>query len=647
MLILNKKNKFLLVIIAFLLLAGAAFLIFKKPPADTQSGPTATEAVIVSAQTVKESRLLKQTLDFPAIVSAEEEADVYSKSGGTVKNADFKIGDQVSIGQILVKIDDVGAGSNAANGFNAAPVQQAVLGVEQARASYQQALKSYQDMLLSSERDLDQLGIAKDQASRGQENLNVTAGEAFKTAELAYQTAQTAAEQARLGLENRRAIAGQAVVDIRTNANTAADSAINTAGDVIVAINNITDLDKVIRLSLPYKTNLGALDINSLSQAQASYDAVRALNEEYRVSIFTTINAKVDAAIKLTEMTKKLADDVKYLFDKSVTSLGLPQTPGITGGPSLTGLQAAAAGYQAQLSATLAQVNGVKQGLNNIDLNNDATLTALEKAYEIAKTQEAAALQAWENLKATNKAQTDNSAFGVAAASNQYESAKIKTDTQLAVARTQLEVSRLAYQNAQLALQNAYDSRLAVAPISGLVTKKSVSTGDTVGAGQLLAVVSVPASVKLSFYIDRDNVGLLQVGQTVKIAYNGTEPIAGHLTSVALSADSATKRFLAEAKPDKADETNLPLGTVMNIILEITKEAQSADTVILPISAVDIGQNSNTVFTIVDSKAKKATIEIKRVDGEAVEVKTGLPADALIIVGNNKLLNEGDAVKWN
>ncbi len=637
--LLYMRIKIVLLILPLILLAAGC-----------SSGGQPTEQAVqpsikVGAQSAGDSREITIKSQYPALVNADSEADILAKSAGTVKEVRISAGDRVDRGQTLFTIDDTGTVSSAVPGIiTATQVRQASIAVDQAAASLNLAERNYQDLLLSSQKDLNQAVIGRDQANTGQTNLGNTTVEALKSAELALATAQTAVEQAKANLDNRKAISDQGLADTETNAGTVADSAVNTAESAIVAINNIADLDADAPVNLAYKNDLGARDINALPNAIGAYGTAKQAVADYRAGNFTVGAKKIQAAIVAVNAAKALADAAKYVFDNSVTSLNLPLNPGITGTVSLSGLQAAAAGYQSQLAGVLSQAQGAQQALTNTELGNDANLEALTKAYELALDQEKQAEQNLNNINAGNKSQLDQAASGSASAENQYEQTKILVDAQLASAKSQVDLARLSYQNAQVALQNAYDSHIIVSPINGTVTRKFVSPGDTVSFGQLIAIVSEPATVKLTIYVDKDTLPYLELGQKTTIRDNGQASTSGAISAISLSADNMTKRFPVEIKPDETGGFDYSLGTVMSVDLTVVKHALGQDNLLLPVSAVEIGQNENSIFTVRDGKAVKLPVQVVRVEGETAEIKVDLPSDALIIIRNNKIIGDGDPV---
>lgn len=600
-----------------------------------------TPAASVKTQTVGQSTTFQEKIEYPAIISAGQEAKIIAKTAGNASDVKFKVGDQVKMGDILAKIDDPDK-TNASGqyNFNTSQVKQAKVAVEQALTNLQLSQTNYNNLLISSANDLRQIEIAKNQAQVGEKNIGNTTSENFKSAQLAYETAKIASEQAKLNLENRKKSANQSSQDIQTNSQTTADTIANACGSLISSINNIIAFDTTGGISVTYATNLGALDINSYNNAKSAYLETVRINNQYQAKNFYSSLDKVKAVIVLAQQIKKMVDSTKYLLEKSITSNVLPLTS-LTG-TSLSGLQTTVSGYQGSINSNISQLNSVKQALENTDLNNDTTLSSLEKAYELAKNQEAAAKQNMENLKAGNTSQKDNANFSVEAAKNQYETAKSKIDTQIAVSKSQVDLAQLQYSNAAIALQNLYDIHVAISPIDGTITKKSVENGDTISAGQILAIVSQMKNIKLSFFVDQTVLTSIKPGQSVEIVDNDGKAYPGKISSVSLQADANTKRFSVEAIPDVAD-SNFSLGTVMTVRVPITKIAENKDAIILPLSSIAISANENYIYILDENnKAKKISIKIKKVEGESAEIIADLASSTKIVIDGNKLIQEGD-----
>lgn len=635
--IMNKNKLKLFPIFLFLLIP-----LFLSGCGKKEEAPASVEAAIeVQARSVASSREIKQELEYPAIVAASTEAKLIAKSSGTLSGADFAVGDNVGVGQSLAKIDEIGAAGFNAGGVNSNQIKQAIIAVEQAQASYQLARSNYENLLLSSVKDLRQAEIARDQAAKGESNLGLTGAESLKSAELAYETAKIAAEQSRLSLVNREKQLQQGGVDANDNAELAASTALNAASSVLSGINNLTGFDDNNVVSVSYRSNLGALESSSYAQAENAYKAAQESYNSYVGASFSSMDERIKAVITLIDKVKALADATKYLFDKSIPSSSLPQSGG--SGVSLSSLQSTAASYQSQLNGVLAQVRGSQQALTNVALNNDGMIDTLRQSYELAKKQEASAAQNLNNLRAGNTSQQDQAGFAVNLAQNQYENLKVKINSQILAAKTQMDSAQLQYNNASVSLQSLYDIHSLVSPIAGTVTQKLASNGDTVSAGQIVAVVSQVESLKVKFFVESDNILEMKLGAPVTAVSADGKIYPGIIAAVSAQADNATKRFQVEMQLEGQDKPLL--GTVVTVKISLAKSVQAGvGSIIVPLSALEVGQNGNFIFLVDNGRARKVSVELQAVLGEMAQVKLEAGDEALVIIAGNKFLREGSAV---
>lgn len=592
----------------------------------------------VVSQTVAKSRAVEQTLSFPALVTAKEQATVLAKSSGTAKMVAYQLGDPVKAGDLMLKIDDV-TGTSYNTGFNAGPVNQAKLAAEHAGNFYESARIAYENLLTSSQKDLNQANIALNQAETSRNNTQEIAADSLKSAQIAYDMAKLAAAQAALALENREAGAEQAEADVAENADLAATSVMNAANTIITGVNTLTGFDESNSVAISYENYLGARDAFSLYSARNLYKGTKEYYENFLEMEFKTTSKKVSETFLLAGRVKELVDAVKLLFDNTITGTLLPQSS-VTG-VSLNSLQSVVVGYQTQINAALTQIQSANQALVNTELNNSTSLDALEKAYELAQQQEKAALQNLSNLKTSTQNQLDQMGFGEEQASNLYENTKIKLDSQLAGAKTQMDNARLQYENALIALNSLTNNYQLVAPISGTITQKSVAEGDTISPGQLLFTISRAEAVKIQFYVDQFTLGYLGVGMPVRVTSNNGQDYEAVITALGMSADSVTKRFLVEAEP-RTETPGLVAGTVADVNLTITITPEDSTNILLPISAVEVTPNGSSIYVNEGDRAKQVAVTVVQIRGESAELKTQLSDSAQVIVDGNRLLHEGD-----
>jgi RND family efflux transporter MFP subunit len=233
-------------------------------------------------------------------------------------------------------------------------------------------------------------------------------------------------------------------------------------------------------------------------------------------------------------------------------------------------------------------------------------------------------------------------------AKDAYESLK-KSDTatnaQVDSAKTQKDIAKLQYENATLGLSGSIDNHLITSPISGVITSKAVSVGDSVSAGQLIATVNKSANVKIQFYVDQDQRATLVRGQEIFAISPDNNSTALVIQNIAASADQTTKRFLIEAYPRKQGGSTLLPGTIVTVSINTQMKPKTNNNLILPLSAITIGQNESSIFVLDNDTAKKMLVTIESVNGETAEISSPIPEETLIIVDGNKLVREGEKVE--
>jgi RND family efflux transporter MFP subunit len=631
-----KRKTFLL---AFLLLPT---LLLTACGSEEEVQESIVEPVSVSVQKVADSRELSQQVSYPAIVSADMEARLTAQLPGIIAEANFAVGQTVTAGQVLAQVNEIGANTTTSAQASSNQIKQALIAVQQAQESFELARSNYENTTISAARDLEQARIARDQAAKGLDNLGSTADESIKSAELAYEAAQLASEQAKLNLENRQKQLIQNENNLKDNADLNISSSLNAISSILSGVNNLTGFDKNNVINISYRSNLGALDSSSYSRAEDAYQLAQNSYKEYLNR--ESQNTEQDLRDLLAVVTKaqELSDALKYLFDKSIPSSNLPQNGGT--GVSLASLQSSAAAFQTQANGVFSQVQNSLQAWQNFSLERSSALDSLNQAYNLAQKQEASAAQNLKSLQAGNTSQQDQASFSLALADNQYENLKVKLDSQIAATKTQMDSAQLQYQNALVNLQSLYDSRSIVAPIDATVFQKLVSNGDTVSAGQLVAVIGKSDGLKLKFFIEAENVPLLSVGQIIRAVDSDEREYQGKISSIAAQADSISKRFQVEATLDNMENPPL-LGTVVNVKLSLNKDALlSNGSIFLPLSILEIGQNGSYVFLLRDGKAYKQEVMIESVIGETAKLNLEANDNDLIITSGNKFLSDGQVV---
>ncbi len=188
------------------------------------------------------------------------------------------------------------------------------------------------------------------------------------------------------------------------------------------------------------------------------------------------------------------------------------------------------------------------------------------------------------------------------------------------------------------------------APISGRVGVVAIKEGNIAkasdnGATGILATINQISPIYVTFSVQQALLPALRAGMAngarVEATPQGSKTSAtGTLALIDNSVDPTTGTILAHAVFENPDETLWP-GQLCNLKVTLRVEP---NTVVVPREAVQIGQNGNFVFTVVDGVAHVQPIEISRTqDGQTIVTK-GLNGDETVVVDGALLLTEGAKV---
>lgn len=250
--------------------------------------------------------------------------------------------------------------------------------------------------------------------------------------------------------------------------------------------------------------------------------------------------------------------------------------------------------------------------------------------------------------------QVEQATLAVSQAKKLYDLAKYTNDklrksgsatkTEKNQAETSKDIAKLQYENAQLTLAGTIDNRTLRSPLSGSIVEKAVSVGDSVSFGQLIAIVSQNSVLKVSFFVDQALRGTLTKGQKISATTSDGTIVPLGIRNIADVADSATKRFQVEALPLKQDPKSLLSGTVVTVSIDTTLTPKDPVHFILPLGAITLGQNEQSLFIIEDNRVKKIPLTLISVSGENAEISAEISDDSLIVIDGNKLVSDGESV---
>jgi RND family efflux transporter MFP subunit len=210
----------------------------------------------------------------------------------------------------------------------------------------------------------------------------------------------------------------------------------------------------------------------------------------------------------------------------------------------------------------------------------------------------------------------------------------VEIQSKVAQAKSQLEVAR----------KNLADCRLT-APVSGIVGKKMVGTGETALPSQAVVTILDVSSVKVKVSVPEGDIGAIQANTPSKITIEaaGVEVQGGRIEK-GIQADALTHTYDVRINVTNAGRRLLP-GMVASVRF-MQEDSQGIAAKSLPVTAVQkAADGSLFVWTIAsDSTAHRTKVSIGAASGNHVAITDGLNIGQRIVTEGYQKLSEGTRV---
>ena len=279
------------------------------------------------------------------------------------------------------------------------------------------------------------------------------------------------------------------------------------------------------------------------------------------------------------------------------------------------------------LTLAVAEGSRVKAGqvLGTIDLS-DLQSRAAERAAGVDSAR--ARLTEAERLHKSNE-DLANQKF---ISANALESSRASLET----ARAQLRSSQAQLDTSALGIREA----ALIAPIGGLIGKRSVVPGEKVSAEQELLTVVDLTTLELAGVVGTHQVSHLKAGQKLDVRVEGAaDPVEGRIDRIAPMAEAGTRGIrvvVVLANPQEAFRA----GQYASALVSLDDPAPR-----LTVPAGSVGQASGQdyVWTVEKGTLVRRIVITGRRDAinNRVEVTTGLAADAQVLAARFDALREG------
>lgn len=183
------------------------------------------------------------------------------------------------------------------------------------------------------------------------------------------------------------------------------------------------------------------------------------------------------------------------------------------------------------------------------------------------------------------------------------------------------------------------------APIDGIVSRRAVNTGDVVSIGTELFTIIDPSSMRLEASVPSDDISRLRPGEAVDFTVRGYDQrFQGRIQRIAPQADPATRQV-----PIYVSIPNDGGRLLAGLFAEGRIVSESADGLIVPVTAVNTTTASPWVLRVKDGKTEQVTVTLGLRDPrtERVQVAAGVSEGDVLLRGAAQGITPGTPVQVN
>ncbi|MGO3128530.1 MAG: efflux RND transporter periplasmic adaptor subunit [Luteimonas sp.] len=201
-----------------------------------------------------------------------------------------------------------------------------------------------------------------------------------------------------------------------------------------------------------------------------------------------------------------------------------------------------------------------------------------------------------------------------------------------------LDTARAQHQMAELEL--SYTA--VTAPISGVISQRMIRTGNFVQINTPIFSIVDNARIEATLNVPERELRVLKRGQPVRLQVDALpgETFEGVVERVApiVESRSGTFRVVTAFPGNEA----LRAGMFGRIHVDYD---QRTDALVIPRSALLDEGDETAVYTVRDGKAVRVPVELGYIDGNLIEIRSGLEEGAPVVTAGKVALREGSAVQ--
>ena len=229
-------------------------------------------------------------------------------------------------------------------------------------------------------------------------------------------------------------------------------------------------------------------------------------------------------------------------------------------------------------------------------------------------------------------------------ASANYERIKVLHEQRM-VSQTEYETTRLRFANATLGLEETELNMTYAdlrAPISGVITQRLVELGDLVRGNQEVFVIADLNPLLVRIFVPERRMYQLHPGQQATIAVEALpdKSFDGEIRMISpeVNPESGTVKVTLEIAANGLLKPGM-FATVRIIT------ARRPQTLIVPKKALILETDEDVVFLITEGKVQRVAVQLGFVEGDQVEVVSGLKEGDQVVTIGHEGLKDGAAVR--
>ena len=291
-------------------------------------------------------------------------------------------------------------------------------------------------------------------------------------------------------------------------------------------------------------------------------------------------------------------------------------------------LQQAQAGYDAAQAAFGIAKKASEQNTN---------VAPAEIEYTDAKNN-FARMQALYAANAISQVDFENARSRMDSAEAKLQAARNGQDGNYDSAKAQLDSAKAALDIAQ----KKYDDCAVTSPITGMITKINVETGQTVSPQDTGATVMDDSGEKVEIQVADTDIGQLAKGMPMDISLQSAgKTCRGSISEISAVCDSKTGMYTVKILLD-ADDSLHDTGLMADVRASVNEPSAS---VYIPSKCIFTDDDGDYVYVVSEEQAVKTPVTKGRKKNAYMEITQGLTQDNEVILQSSHSLEDGMKVR--